>query len=208
VEETVARVLAHVERALVVSLRDDMRIIHANPAMCRFLPGITPNMPVADFTHHVNDVYESENASERVLPVGLRVVARLKEPGQEASRYSGMLGGMWILGSHLPFVEAFPPSALITFHHRLDSQEARAWRVHHPIAYATSLALEMDEARRELELGSQMIVQAHSRLAKMATGLVDYQAASYRELIDGGINLEAHRGSGSRSRHQRSRHDS
>lgn len=189
-EATLTRVLADVERAIVVSLHDTKRVIFANPAMQRWLPGVHPDMAMDDFSQHVSYVYEQRR------PTGVSVVHALSAPGDTAARFTKMLGGIWVLASHLPYVEAYPPSALVTFHRGNDSQESKAWRVHRPIAYITCLALEIDEAKRELEIGSQMVVQAHARISKMADGLVEYQTATSREMIDGGIELDGHRGVG------------
>lgn len=177
--QSLPRVLAQVERALVVSLYEDRRLIHVNPAMERFIPGVHEEITMDEAFVAWEKIYGTS-------PKGRIQLDQLNAPLDTTAVWYDNLGGLWVIASRLPDMVSFPPCAILTIHSGERFHEANARRVHRPIAFSAALGLEIDEAARELEVGSQMIAQAHSRLRSLADTLVDHESRLYAVQVEEG----------------------
>lgn len=177
--ENLPRILDHAtEGTMVASLYDDS-IVYVNPIAQRYFPGAAEGVlmteMIASIARHDGYISSIRNSSFQAFKddPGLTITAE----------HTPIRGGMWVIGSRLPEVAGFPPTAIFTYRigPKTDACRVEAFAQHTRTALAARIALELDESKRDINNAMTMLLQAHGRVDALTEALVS-AASSWEEI--------------------------
>lgn len=167
--ENLPRILDVIEDgALVVSTYDDS-IIYANAKARNLFPSAIENRPIDGVNHDVKKAGYIE-------PPERSGYAQLKRNDMLPLTVTHLpiYGGLWSVGSRLPTIEGFPPTLIFTFQLGLHSDAGRITAVgdHMATALNARIALELDEARKDVQNAMMLMAQAQTKIGELAEAMV------------------------------------
>lgn len=178
VRENLPRILDHaMDGAVVVSLYDDT-VVYSNPIARTFFPHAIEDAPLTDV---LTDMARREGYITSLETSGYGALKADPELAF-AVNHLPIRGGLWNIGSRLPEVSGFPPTAIFTFTAGDKQARVPAFSSHVRTALGARIALELDETKRDIVNALLMLTQANKRVESLTEALVS-AATSYGELL-------------------------